>query len=99
MSEKNRGFILKINRTVHQIAKENSKDGKLSPEVSKRANDFIKSKNKAYKQLYDNFGIENCLYETSKIEKVKIENTIMDTVVVIQESTDIFKKETIDFTT
>lgn len=99
MSKKNNKFILKINRTIHQITKENNKDGKLPPEISKRADDFIKDKNSSYKKLYDVFGIENCLYENSRIEKVKIDNTIMDTVIVVQESTDIFKKETIDFTT
>ncbi len=99
LSSKSKKFVLKLNRTAYNLAKDNNLNGKLSDTISWRAKQFISGKNSEYNGLYNSFWLWNCLYENMRIEKIKVNNQIIECPIVIQEWTDIFAKDTVDFWT
>jgi len=98
MSNDNR-FVVKINRKVLDIARENNNNGILKSEIKSQANDWIEWYNNWYKSLYENFNTENCLYEKAILQKINIDDNMIECPIIVQEATDLFKKQTIDFGT
>lgn len=94
---KSGNFIVKINKTVYNESIKGNKNWALNENSKKMANIFITDRNNKFEDLYKSFWIENCLYETIKLVKIKYQNQIVECPIVIQEKSNLYWKDHISF--
>jgi len=90
-------FIVKINRTVYEESIKGSENWTLNEKSKNMANSFIKNRNNKFENLYKSFWVENCLYETIKLVKIKYQDQIVECPIVIQEKSDLYWQQHISF--
>ena len=95
--DKSGKFIVKINNTVYNESLKGNKNWILNENSRKMANGFINDRNNKFDALYKSFWVENCLYERLKLVKIQYKGKIVECPIVIQEKSELYKKEHICF--
>ena len=96
MYERDRSYVIKINRAL--VDRVQKMDNKTYGDLLNAAQTYVVSQKQRYGDLYLFMGSDNCLKEIPFVSNVVVENgRSIPTVVSVQESSDVFSKEHVDF--